>query len=64
MGPALARPLGTVFAVDLVKHGGRYFIYIPFKATQMSTDKGNIRMFVQHVVSGVYLIFVRWKLRV
>ena len=30
VGPALARPLGTVFAVDLVKHQGRYFIYIPF----------------------------------
>lgn len=30
LGPALARPLGTVFAVDLVKHAGRYFIYIPF----------------------------------
>ena len=30
VGPALARPLGTVFAVDLVKHDGRYFIYIPF----------------------------------
>ncbi len=30
IGPALARPLGTVFAVDLVKHGDRYIIYIPF----------------------------------
>ena len=28
--PALAKPLGTVFAVDIAKHGGRYFIYIPF----------------------------------
>lgn len=26
---ALNRPLGTVFAVDLCKHDGRYFIYIP-----------------------------------
>lgn len=26
---ALNRPLGTVFAVDLCKHNGRYFIYIP-----------------------------------
>lgn len=26
---ALAQPLGTVWAMDLVKHGGRYFIYIP-----------------------------------
>jgi xylan 1,4-beta-xylosidase len=30
IGPALAKPLGTVFAVDLVKHDNRYFIYIPF----------------------------------
>lgn len=28
--PALPRPLGTVFAVDIAKHDGRYFIYIPF----------------------------------
>jgi xylan 1,4-beta-xylosidase len=26
---ALTKPLGTVFAVDLCKHQGRYFIYIP-----------------------------------
>ena len=30
LGCALDRPLGTVFACDLVKHDGRYFIYIPF----------------------------------
>ena len=29
IGPALSRPLGTVWAMDLVKHDGRYFIYIP-----------------------------------
>ncbi|MFL6628143.1 MAG: family 43 glycosylhydrolase [Vitreoscilla sp.] len=29
VGPALAKPLGTVWAMDLVRHGGRYFIYIP-----------------------------------
>lgn len=34
LGPALHRPIGTVFAVDIAKHGDRYFIYIPFmKAT-------------------------------
>nr|WP_274636093.1 family 43 glycosylhydrolase [Microbacterium bovistercoris] len=27
---ALAEPLSTVFAPDLVQHGGRYYIYIPF----------------------------------
>jgi xylan 1,4-beta-xylosidase len=26
---ALSKPIGTVFAVDLCKHDGRYFIYIP-----------------------------------
>lgn len=26
---ALHKPLGTIFAVDLCKHNGRYFIYIP-----------------------------------
>ncbi|MDE1914864.1 MAG: family 43 glycosylhydrolase [Sphingomonadales bacterium] len=30
LGPALNKPLGTVFAVDIVRHGDRYFIYIPF----------------------------------
>lgn len=30
MGPALPNPLGTVFAVDIAKHNGRYYIYIPF----------------------------------
>jgi len=29
LGPALRKPIGNVFAVDLVKHQGRYFIYIP-----------------------------------
>ncbi len=38
VGPALARPLGTVFAVDLVKHEGRYYIYIPFMAAPWSKD--------------------------
>lgn len=30
VGPALAAPIAIGFAVDLVKHAGRYFIYIPF----------------------------------
>jgi xylan 1,4-beta-xylosidase len=29
LGPALRKPLGTVWAVDLCKHEGRYYIYIP-----------------------------------
>ena len=30
LGPALEKPLGTVFAPDLIKHGNRYTLYIPF----------------------------------
>jgi xylan 1,4-beta-xylosidase len=37
VGPALPDPIGTVFAVDLVKHNGRYFIYIPFIPSPWST---------------------------
>ncbi|GGY38995.1 family 43 glycosylhydrolase [Pseudoduganella albidiflava] len=29
VGPALRKPLGTIWALDLCKHDGRYFIYIP-----------------------------------
>jgi len=29
IGPALTKPLGTIWAVDLCKHDGCYFIYIP-----------------------------------
>ncbi|WKL58736.1 family 43 glycosylhydrolase [Asticcacaulis sp. ZE23SCel15] len=29
IGPTLFKPLGTIWAVDLCKHNGRYFIYIP-----------------------------------
>jgi xylan 1,4-beta-xylosidase len=29
LGPALSKPIGSVWAMDLVKHEGRYYIYIP-----------------------------------
>lgn len=29
IGPALFKPLGAIWAVDLCKHGDRYYIYIP-----------------------------------
>jgi xylan 1,4-beta-xylosidase len=38
IGTALEKPLGTVFAVDLVKHDGRYYIYIPFMRAPWSHD--------------------------
>lgn len=34
---ALPAPLGSVFAVDLIKHQGRFYIYIPFIPTAWST---------------------------
>uniref|UniRef100_UPI0035C9D115 family 43 glycosylhydrolase n=1 Tax=uncultured Sphingomonas sp. TaxID=158754 RepID=UPI0035C9D115 len=52
MGPALAKPLGTVFAVDIVKHGNRYFIYIPFMAAPWSKGlKSFANIFVIHAAS-------------
>ncbi len=52
VGPALIEPLGSVFAVDLVKHRDRYFIYIPFVPTAWSTalTKGN-SIYVIHAES-------------
>lgn len=38
LGPALSKPLGTVFAVDIAKHDGRYFIYIPFMKAPWSPE--------------------------
>jgi xylan 1,4-beta-xylosidase len=29
IGPALMKPLGSIWAMDLTRHNGRYFIYIP-----------------------------------
>jgi len=52
LSPALEKPLGTGFAVDIAKHDGRYFIYIPFMRAPWSkglTDFANI--FVIHAPS-------------
>ena len=47
LAAALDQPLGSVFAVDLCKHDGRYFIYIPIIPTAVSTGMGNqSRIFV------------------
>lgn len=52
IGPALDKPLGTGFAVDLVKHGGRYFIYIPFmKAPWSEGLKDFANIYVIHAPS-------------
>ena len=42
IGPALTKPIGSVWAMDLVKHNGRYFIYIP------ATPGGQQGIFVIH----------------
>jgi len=52
VGPALKTPLGTVFAVDLVKHAGRYYIYIPFmKAPWSPALKSFANIYVIHADS-------------
>ena len=49
IGPALDKPLGTVFAVDLVKYRGRYYIYIPFmKAPWSQGLKSFANIYVIH----------------
>ncbi|WP_260925926.1 family 43 glycosylhydrolase [Novosphingobium sp. 9] len=50
IGPALERPIGSVWALDIAKHEGRYFIYIP---TLGAPDaKGNpFRIYVIHAES-------------
>lgn len=36
VGPACPEPWGSVFAIDLVEHAGRYYMYIPFMPTSWS----------------------------
>ena len=38
IGPALRKNVGSVWAPDLVKHGGRYYIYIPARSATVSLD--------------------------
>lgn len=52
IGPALRKPLGTVFAPDLVKHGDRYFIYIPFMRAPWSSGLASFaNIYVIHAPS-------------
>jgi len=42
IGPALKTNIGSIWALDLVKHDGRYFIYIPtFRAPTSLADNTN-----------------------
>jgi xylan 1,4-beta-xylosidase len=38
IGPALTRPVGQVYAPDLIKHQGRYFIYFAARAALFAGD--------------------------
>ncbi|WP_409977365.1 family 43 glycosylhydrolase [Sphingomonas sp. Y38-1Y] len=50
--PALEKPLGTGFAVDIAKHDGRYFIYIPFMRAPWSKGLADFaNTFVIHAPS-------------
>ncbi|ACL41487.1 glycoside hydrolase family 43 [Pseudarthrobacter chlorophenolicus A6] len=40
LGPALPTPIGNVFAVDMCKVDGRYYIYVPVIPTSVSPDPG------------------------
>lgn len=55
VGPALTKPLGSVWALDIAKHDGRYFIYIPiFNATDPDFQAGPMipcKIFVVHAES-------------
>ena len=52
LGTALNQPLGIVFAVDLVKHDDRYFIYIPFMQAPWSDGlKSFANIYVIHAPS-------------
>lgn len=42
---------GNTFAVDIAKHGGRYFIYIPFIPTPWSTEITEPSIYVIHADS-------------
>jgi xylan 1,4-beta-xylosidase len=43
IGPALTKDIGSVWACDLIKHNGRYFIYIPTVETNVG-----FRIFAVH----------------
>jgi xylan 1,4-beta-xylosidase len=38
VGPALTKPVGSVWACDIAKHGGRYFIYFPARTAQSRSN--------------------------
>lgn len=54
VGPALKKPLGSVWALDIAKHDGRYFIYIPIfnaEAPEFRSSGIPCKIFVVHADS-------------
>lgn len=51
IGPALTRLIGSVWALDLAKHDGRYFIYIPVFDPAVSSPRGPFKNYVIHADS-------------
>ena len=51
IGPALTKYIGSVWALDLVKHDGRYFIYIPVYDPAVSSPRGPFKNYVIHAES-------------
>ena len=38
VGPALTKPVGSVWACDIARHGGRYFIYFPARTKERRSN--------------------------
>ena len=52
LGPALTTPLGSVWAMDLARHGDRYFIYMPVLVAANGDAKGlPFKIYVTHAAS-------------
>ncbi len=51
IGPALTTPIGSVWALDLVKHDDRYFIYIPVFDPAVSSPRGPFKIYAIHAAS-------------
>ncbi|UAK23303.1 family 43 glycosylhydrolase [Sphingomonas nostoxanthinifaciens] len=53
IGPALRTPIGSVWALDIAKHDGRYFIYIPVfvPPTPEAPSRSPFRVYVIHADS-------------
>jgi xylan 1,4-beta-xylosidase len=53
IGPALTKPIGSVWALDIARHDGRYFIYIPVYVSPPPGDpaRSPFKIYVIHAGS-------------